>query len=128
MRVFVYGSLLPGMSHYAVAEPYVKAAEPGRVRGKLVDVGPYPALLLEGSGFVRGIWLEIAGGGLPKLDEWEDFIGIEEQNDYERVWIRDADRPDIAGWVYVWAASRGYPEADGDWWPDIWRRKQPESG
>ncbi|MBW5446974.1 gamma-glutamylcyclotransferase [Cohnella sp. CFH 77786] len=124
VRVFVYGSLLPGMSNHGVIEPYVRASEPGRVRGRLIDCGPYPALLLDGNRLVRGMWMEVAREGLPALDALEEFLGIEEENDYERVWIRDADHPAVSGWVYVWTEPRGLPEAQGDWWPDVWADKR----
>ncbi|WP_123041692.1 gamma-glutamylcyclotransferase family protein [Cohnella candidum] len=121
IRVFVYGTLLPGMPNRHIIEPYVRAMQPGRVRGRLLDAGSYPALVLEpaiGLRFVRGNWTDIDADGLPVLDELEEFYGIEEKNDYERVWIRDADEPNHEGWVYVWPTARGYPEAAGDWWPD----------
>ncbi|WP_276354740.1 gamma-glutamylcyclotransferase family protein [Cohnella caldifontis] len=123
MRVFVYGSLLPGMHHHAVAEQYATAMEPGRVRGRLIDAGEYPALLLGGPGSVRGVWLTVGREGLAAMDALEEYFGVEESNDYERVWLRDADRPEIAGWAYVWADARGFLEADGDWWPDVVRRR-----
>ncbi|MFC5469068.1 gamma-glutamylcyclotransferase [Cohnella suwonensis] len=140
IRVFVYGSLLPGQSNHGVVAPYLLAAREGRVRGFLVDAGEYPALLLDEAGetsgdrehggdrvqarFVRGMWMEVAPAGLPALDELEGFLGIGEDNDYERVRIADADDPDCAGWVYIWTDSRGYPAANVDWWPDAVARKR----
>jgi gamma-glutamylcyclotransferase (GGCT)/AIG2-like uncharacterized protein YtfP len=121
VRVFVYGSLLPGLSNYGVIEPYLLASKPGRIRGRLVNYGPYPALLLEGDQFVRGKWMDVAASGLSALDVLEGFIGIEELNDYERVWITDVDDSGLSGWVYIWTESRGYPLVDGDWWPDVVR-------
>jgi gamma-glutamylcyclotransferase (GGCT)/AIG2-like uncharacterized protein YtfP len=122
-RVFVYGSLLPGMRHYSIVEPYVIAAEPGQVRGRLIHAGAYPALIAGGDGMVRGVWLTIRRAGLAPMDALEEFAGIEEKNDYERVWLRDAIQPERAGWAYVWADSRGYPDAGGDWWPDVQRER-----
>ncbi|MCD9024180.1 gamma-glutamylcyclotransferase family protein [Cohnella silvisoli] len=123
VRVFVYGSLLPGLTNYSVIEPYLLAAHPGRIRGRLVDYGPYPALLLDPNRYVRGMWMDIRITGMPTLDVLEGFVGIEESNDYERVWITDADDPAWSGWVYIWTESRGYPLVDGDWWPDVVRDK-----
>ncbi|TFE28218.1 gamma-glutamylcyclotransferase [Cohnella luojiensis] len=119
IRVFVYGSLLPGLSNHGVIAPYLKTVTAGRIRGRLVDYGPYPALLLGSGGFVRGMWMEVAPEGLPALDELEGFIGIEEENDYERVWVTDEDDPSLFGWVYIWTDHRGCPFVDGDWWPDV---------
>lgn len=122
VRVFAYGSLLPGLGNYAVVEPYLLSAAPGAVRGRLVDAGPYPALLLDGSDhIVRGLWMEIAREGLGALDELEDFYGIEELNDYERVRLADAYQPELTGWGYVWTESRGFPVVEAQWWPDVLR-------
>lgn len=118
-RVFVYGSLLPGLSNYHVIEPYLLAAMPGRIRGFLVKCGSFPALLLEGERFVRGMWMDVSGEGIGPLDTLEGFAGIEEPNDYERVWVKDVDDPSLYGWVYIWTETRGYPMVDGDWWPDV---------
>jgi gamma-glutamylcyclotransferase (GGCT)/AIG2-like uncharacterized protein YtfP len=118
IRLFVYGSLLPGLSNHFVIEPYLSGARAGRVRGRLVDAGDYPALLLDSVRFVRGMWMDIAREGIAAIDGLEEFHGIEEPNDYERVWISDADDPAISGWVYIWTDSRGYPIIEGEWWPD----------
>jgi hypothetical protein len=64
------------------------------------------------------MWMDVAASGLSALDALEGFVGIEELNDYERVWITDVDDPGLSGWVYIWTESRGYPFVDGDWWPD----------
>lgn len=119
VRVFVYGSLLPGLSNHGVIEPYLLAARPGRIRGRLVDFGPYPALLLDSDRSVRGLWMDVSFKAMPALDALEGFVGIEESNDYERIWTMDADDPDLSGWVYIWTEPRGYPLVDGDWWPDV---------
>ncbi len=118
VRIFVYGSLLPGLSNHSVIEPYMLSANPGRIRGRLVDFGPYPALLTDADHYVRGIWVDVTAAGMPALDALEGFIGIEESNDYERIWITDADDPVWSGWVYIWTEPRGYPWVEGDWWPD----------
>lgn len=180
-RVFVYGSLLPGMANHGVAAPHVLSAVPGRVRGRLVDAGPYPALLWspgeagerggtvagcgnggtrcgrearrgagagnavrEGAGkgavktagaeagetdadsagkgavsqpVVKGMWLTVTDAGLAAMDRLEEFFGVEEVNDYERVWVTDAEDASVAGWAYVWTDARGFPVVDADWWP-----------
>lgn len=110
--------MLPGLSNHNVIATYLLADSPGRIHGRLVDLGEYPALLLGGKRFVRGVWMDVLRDGLPALDELEGFIGIEESNDYDRVWITDADESAKSGWTYVWAESRGFPFFDGEWWPD----------
>jgi gamma-glutamylcyclotransferase (GGCT)/AIG2-like uncharacterized protein YtfP len=122
--VFVYGSLLPGLRNHVVIEPYLIASYPGRVQGKLVDFGPYPALLSHPSGLVRGMWMNVTLEAMPALDALEGFVGIEEANDYERIWTTDMDDPSRSGWMYIWTESRGYPFVDGDWWPDVLRDRE----
>ncbi|MFC4304957.1 gamma-glutamylcyclotransferase family protein [Cohnella boryungensis] len=124
VRLFIYGSLLPGQYNHFVAEPFVLQAFPGQVRGKLADAGCYPALVIGSGGIVRGLWMDIAREGLPAIDELEEFFGIEEKNDYERVWVTDAENPAVEGWVYAWTDARGFPLTEEEWWPDVIRDKQ----
>lgn len=118
--IFVYGTLLPGQSNHGIIAPHAISSRPGRIRGRMVNVGRYPALLLESEHSVRGEWMEVALAGLPALDALEEFGGIEERNDYERVWITDADDQAISGWVYIWTETRGFPYLEEDWWPDVY--------
>ncbi|WP_019005069.1 gamma-glutamylcyclotransferase family protein [Cohnella laeviribosi] len=128
VRLFVYGTLLPDFEGFKLIEPYLLTAPvPGRVRGRLVDAGAYPALLLgetKEKGNVKGLWYEIRREALAELDAYEEFHGIEEPNDYERVWVSDAERPEVSGWAYVWADSRGLRFASADFWPDVCRRRR----
>ncbi|EXX88382.1 gamma-glutamylcyclotransferase family protein [Paenibacillus darwinianus] len=122
-RVFIYGSLLPGMSNHIVVSDYIEAVVPGRIEGRLVDCGAYPALIRSAKAngrSVRGLWIEVGRAGLAAMDALEQFGGIEETNDYERVWAQDLDRPEQAGWVYVWEGTRGFPDVRADFWPDYW--------
>jgi gamma-glutamylcyclotransferase (GGCT)/AIG2-like uncharacterized protein YtfP len=123
VKLFIYGSLLPEFEQHALIRPYlIGPSRPGRVRGRLVNAGAYPALLpgrLAPDGCVRGLWVEIGREGLIVADRYEEFYGIEERNDYERIWLSDADEPQVGGWAYVWTDARGLPFEDGDWWPDI---------
>ncbi|MGG1312605.1 gamma-glutamylcyclotransferase family protein [Cohnella laeviribosi] len=128
VRLFVYGTLLPDFEGFKLIEPYLLTAPvPGRVRGRLVDAGAYPALVLgetKEKGNVKGLWYEIRREALAELDAYEEFHGIEEPNDYERVWVSDAERPEVSGWAYVWADSRGLRFASADFWPDVCRRRR----
>ena len=126
--VFIYGSLLPGFDNHPVVAPHIRASGPGRIAGRLVDCGPYPALLRDAEAarcgsFVRGLWIAVTAEGLRRMDELEEFYGIEEHNDYERVWAVDADTPERSGWVYVWESPRGCPPIPEDYWPDFTARK-----
>jgi len=110
MNVFVYGTLLTGESNHHIAAPHTKAVIPGTVRGRLYDIGTYPALVLSGDGAdVPGEWISVSEEGLQAMDELEEYYGPGQMNVYERVWIKDAYGP-AEGWVYVWPSSAGYPE------------------
>lgn len=116
VRVFVYGTLLVGEANHGVAAPYLLSVRPGRVRGRLYDVGAYPALVLdEAAGEVEGEWFEVTPEGLRAMDDLEEYRGPGQKNAYERVWVRDA-REERSGWVYVWLDSRGYPEIPAGSW------------
>lgn len=117
MWVFVYGTLLPGESNHAVALPYLEETRPGRVRGRLYNVGDlYPALVPDAAaGWVIGDWLRLRKEALPLLDALEDYRGPGEDNEYERIRIEDGEAG-LGGWVYVYPDSRGLPAIEsGDW-------------
>ncbi|WP_219838602.1 gamma-glutamylcyclotransferase [Paenibacillus sp. R14(2021)] len=127
--VFIYGSLLPGHSNHHVAAAFIQGAKPGIVHGRLVDCGSYPALLRDveakaSSACVRGLWVVVNEQGLKQMDELEQFHGIDEDNDYDRVWVEDAQSAGLQGWVYVWDAPRGCPFIAEDYWPDFFARKR----
>ncbi|QYR22911.1 gamma-glutamylcyclotransferase [Paenibacillus sp. sptzw28] len=126
--VFIYGSLLPGHSNNHVVSDYILASRPGRIAGRLVDFGPYPALVRDAEAArsgscVRGLWIDVEKDGLHVMDTLEEFRGIEECNDYDRVQAVDIDRPEQRGWVYVWGCPRGCPPVEGDYWPAYYKRK-----
>ncbi|XEC93486.1 gamma-glutamylcyclotransferase [Paenibacillus tarimensis] len=129
-RVFIYGSLLPGLSNRQVVEPYIVSTSPGRIGGRIVDIGPYPALVRSGglngefASSVRGCWIAVTCEGLKNMDTLEEFHGIEEDNDYDRIWVSDLDDPGLEGWVYVWPDSRGFPYISSDYWPDYYNSKK----
>ncbi|WP_282943626.1 gamma-glutamylcyclotransferase family protein [Paenibacillus sp. RC67] len=116
IQVFVYGTLLEGEANHTVAAPYVLQLEAGCVRGTLYDYGAYPALVLKGDSIVEGEWLQVTEEGLLQMDLLEDYNGPGQHNDYERVWICDALRPEKEGWVYVWDDGRGCPLIPGGSW------------
>ncbi|MFC4099526.1 gamma-glutamylcyclotransferase family protein [Paenibacillus xanthanilyticus] len=129
MTLFIYGSLLPGLSNHGLLAGRMLAMTPGRVAGRLVDVGPYPALVRDAAAAekgskARGLWIDVELKFLPMLDELEDFAGLEEPNDYDRVWTADADDPAKCGWVYVWPDDRGKPAVDGEDWARYFDEKR----
>ena len=40
---------------------------------------------------IRGLWIDVDARGLIHMDGLEGFLGIEEINDYERVWVTDLE-------------------------------------
>ncbi|PWW07430.1 gamma-glutamylcyclotransferase (GGCT)/AIG2-like uncharacterized protein YtfP [Paenibacillus cellulosilyticus] len=132
IRVFIYGSLLPGEHNHHVVERYVHQSEFGRIAGRLVDAGSYPALVRDATAIqrcaaTRGQWITVPISALASLDELEEFFGWEETNDYERIWVRDLERSDLEGWVYVWDTDRGCPPVTTSYWPDYYAAKQRRS-
>lgn len=114
--VFVYGTLLTGEVNHHIAAPYLRHVEPGAVCGRLYDFGPYPGLVLEGEERIEGEWFQLDDEALVHLDALEEYYGPGQSNDYERVWVRDALRPEREGWIYVWNDSRGcVPIREGSW-------------
>ncbi|VFU14763.1 hypothetical protein SCFA_2650005 [anaerobic digester metagenome] len=58
-RVFVYGTLMKGLSNYSVIKPFVKSICAGKTRGILYDLPyGYPAVK-PGRGFVHGEVVEL---------------------------------------------------------------------
>ncbi|REK75747.1 gamma-glutamylcyclotransferase family protein [Paenibacillus paeoniae] len=128
IRVFIYGSLLPGQSNHHVVSRYVKSDMPGMIAGRLVDFGPYPAAVRDHASrelksTIRGQWITVDRQGLAAMDMLEDFYGVEERNEYDRIWVSDLESPGLAGWVYVWDTDRGYPAIAGGYWPAYAARK-----
>ncbi|MBB3114371.1 gamma-glutamylcyclotransferase (GGCT)/AIG2-like uncharacterized protein YtfP [Paenibacillus phyllosphaerae] len=122
IMLFIYGSLLPGLENHHYIGNRTISARPGYVSGRLVDCGPYPALVRDGRAAqetmrVAGLWIEIDRKTLLALDQLEEFAGLEESNDYERIWTSDLEQAGCSGWVYVWPTDRGLPEIAGDSWP-----------
>ncbi|MBW7474441.1 gamma-glutamylcyclotransferase [Paenibacillus oenotherae] len=128
ISVFIYGSLLPGQANHHVVSNRMIAARPGRIVGRLVDVGAYPALIRDESAFreeryVRGMWIDVTESGLQGMDQLEDFGGIEESNDYDRIWTADADCSEQCGWVYIWDSPRGCPPIMEQYWPEFCKNR-----
>jgi gamma-glutamylcyclotransferase (GGCT)/AIG2-like uncharacterized protein YtfP len=112
VRLFVYGTLQPGASHWRLLEPLVTGA-PRRARlpGSLYDTGfGYPALSLEDGPGVPGWVVELrSADGLAALDRYEG-------PEYERVRV-SVDGQEC--WTYVWIAGfDGMCLLEGAWlWP-----------
>jgi gamma-glutamylcyclotransferase (GGCT)/AIG2-like uncharacterized protein YtfP len=84
VRLFVYGSLLFGEIHNArLGGSRLLGAARTEARYTLVDLGPYPALLDEGTTSVSGELYEVAAEVLVALDAFEGH-----PDEYRRMPIR----------------------------------------
>lgn len=63
---FVYGTLKRGQSNHQLIAPAVLTAVPATIRGRLYDVGPFPALG-PGDDVVHGELMTVASADLPRL-------------------------------------------------------------
>lgn len=121
MLIFVYGSLMTGMSNHSIIAPFVTRVRTGTLY-HLPD--GYPALIA-GDGIVRGELVDIkdSPNALEILDRFEDFYGVgNPHNLYERVaqtvWC-EAETA-VTAEVYRWAKPDelqqiGILVADSDW-------------
>lgn len=107
-RVFVYGTLMQGMSNHHLVAPYLIAIYSAQMRGILFDLPyGYPAVL-DGEGVVKGELIELSdvADALATLDKLEQYHGqICPENLYDRV-IReviDSNGNVISAYVYLWS-------------------------
>jgi gamma-glutamylcyclotransferase (GGCT)/AIG2-like uncharacterized protein YtfP len=113
-RLFVYGTLLPGHAPPSMAglRCKLKSVAPATVRGRLYDLGAYPAVVMEGeSACVRGELVEVDSDATWRaLDEYEGCPRPGEGNGlFRRVrTIATLDSGESADcWVYVYDRDLG---------------------
>ncbi|WP_022792175.1 gamma-glutamylcyclotransferase family protein [Marinococcus halotolerans] len=109
--VFVYGTLLQKLNNYHYIENSVYKTEQGRVKGYLYNTGPYPAVVVDDNGMiVVGEWIHIDEGAMSVLDWLEQYEQPGQVNEYERVWVKDAEK-EREGWIYTYSLSQAgcYP-------------------
>lgn len=125
MLLFVYGTLMTGMSNHSLISPFVQQVRVAYTKGTLYHLPyGYPALV-EGSGIVWGELFELrdSPNALKILDRFEDFYGPgNAANLYERVpqTVWSEDGTEFTAQVYRWAKPLelkriGAPVANGDW-------------
>tara|TARA_B100000886_G_scaffold102602_1_gene68165 strand:- start:503 stop:895 length:393 start_codon:yes stop_codon:yes gene_type:complete len=108
MRVFVYGTVMPGGKYYDyIFSDNLPSFLEAKVRGKLYDLNVgYPGLLLGGENWVFGFLLSFEDENiLKKLDMFEGFDETNSQatNEYDRTITSVFDlEEDFLGqaWVY----------------------------
>jgi gamma-glutamylcyclotransferase (GGCT)/AIG2-like uncharacterized protein YtfP len=113
VRLFVYGSLLGGeVNHrHLSGAPFLgeSTTEPGY---RMVDLGPYPAVLEGGTTAVRGEVYEVDEDKMAWLDEFEGHPDV-----YRRCTVRLADGAGaIAYLLEKKDLADGRPHVDGGDW------------
>jgi gamma-glutamylcyclotransferase (GGCT)/AIG2-like uncharacterized protein YtfP len=104
IRLFVYGTLMPGHGNHRRIERFVLRARPGRITGILVDLGAFPALV-PGDGLVEGVLLEIDPSALSITDQIEGYA----PNRSDCLYVRKAghvtldDETQVTAWTYEFA-------------------------
>lgn len=123
MPLFAYGTLLdPAVRRHHF--PHAIAAHVGTSRGRLVNLGAYPGLVLpEDLGPDERVHGELfvhpeLDGFLPRLDAYEDFLGWGQVLDslYRRT-LAEVDTADgaVLAWTYLYLGGDGIPIASGRW-------------
>lgn len=115
-----YGTLMSGLAARPgrpELSPHVRLVGDCLLPGRLLDVGPYPALV-QGEGVVRAeLWRTTSERAFDLLDEWEAYHPQEEAaSAYVRRRVELLDQGGTA-WVYLWnGPGEGLPAiAGGDW-------------
>ena len=104
LRLFVYGSLMPGHYNHCRIEPYVRCACSGRIKGVLVDLGAFPALV-PGIGIVDGVLLEVDAAAMAVTDLIEGYMPGRNHCLYYRkeVVVDLDDHTQVLAWTYQYA-------------------------
>jgi gamma-glutamylcyclotransferase (GGCT)/AIG2-like uncharacterized protein YtfP len=122
--VFVYGTLRRGEErHPTIALHVASGGVAATTAGTLLDLGPYPGLVVEDSQrIVSGEFYAVpdADALLAELDPIESFLGFGVSGSLYRraiVHVRSADAGATLAWTYVYTGTRTGSRviASGDW-------------
>jgi gamma-glutamylcyclotransferase (GGCT)/AIG2-like uncharacterized protein YtfP len=110
IRLFVYGTLMPGYYYHPRIAPHVRRWRRGWIDGVLVDVGWYPALV-PGRGIVQGVLLEVDEAGLAVTDYIEAYRPGDHASEYIRKQVQvrldevgsPGEGPTVSAWTYEFA-------------------------
>lgn len=111
-RLFVYGTLMRGFPLHHLMQGRARFVGGGAVRGRLFDLGAYPAAVREADGLVSGEVYEILDAAL-----WRTLDSAEGPQ-YHRgeVDVRMADGSERAAFLYWYRGPlRGVPIPGGDY-------------
>ena len=121
-RVFVYGSLMRGgYYHGLLSRARFEGVAQTLARWRLIDLGPYPALVADGRTAVHGELYRVDSATLQKLDTLEGH-----PHEYLRQPIVLQDGGSAEAYVFPTERAKGLPEvASGDWRPHLNRPMMP---
>jgi gamma-glutamylcyclotransferase (GGCT)/AIG2-like uncharacterized protein YtfP len=114
LPLFAYGTLRPGRAPAAIAAVVrtLRPLGPARVRGRLYDLGRYPAAVPDdgAEGWIEGE-LVVLGAGSPPLAWFDAYEGFEPEAPEaslfrrERALALDANGRPVACWIYAFARA-----------------------
>jgi len=104
VRLFVYGTLMPGCPNHWQMEDHVHKARPGRIKGILMDLGTFPALVA-GEGLVEGVVLDVNQETLAITDriegcrpDWQSSLYLRRETT-----VQLESGENLTAWTYEWA-------------------------
>lgn len=98
-NLFVYGSLMSTGWNHRLIERYVRHAVTGTIRGILVNLGSFPALL-PGDGLVRGVMLTVDAIALQITDRLEGIPSLYRRKETS---VTLGDGNVVTAWVYEYS-------------------------
>ncbi len=98
-NLFVYGTLMPGMSNHGLIESQVHSARLASTRGILCGLGGIPAMI-PGEGIVQGVMLEVDHAALRATDRLE---GVPHFYRRKETSVTLDDSSAAVAWVYEYA-------------------------
>ena len=103
-QLFAYGTLMPGEGNHRQIEEHVHQARPGVIKGILVDLGAFPALI-PGDGIVRGVLLDADLAVVKLTDRIEGCSPDPDQCLYRRelVGVHVEGEKQVPAWTYFFA-------------------------
>jgi gamma-glutamylcyclotransferase (GGCT)/AIG2-like uncharacterized protein YtfP len=128
--LFVYGTLMTSAVEAKLGKPQRARLQregtslgDATIKGRLHDLGRYPALMASTSAVAHGEVFRLANplSSFRWLDMYENVVPVRETYEYERVvrpvWLASGE--EIVAWVYLYKADLPLTSqvADGRWVP-----------
>lgn len=132
--LFVYGTLLqPGNEFAVYLAQHSYFTSPGKIKGKLYDIGEYPGLIVDDTaGYVWGSTYKIESEDvLTELDMYEG-IGTDEEQPHlyrRRLLPVETDNGLVTAWVYAYnrTVDKLHLIECGDYLQYLRQKKSPDS-